>query len=55
MAIIVVFLEANQWRRGVTSLNGARPLNSNGAPKKYKIFSVSKKRKKVATFFWFFL
>ena len=42
---------------GVTSLNGARPLNSNGAPTKYKFFTVSKKqnKKKVATFFWFFL
>ena len=29
---------------GVTSLNGARPLNSNGAPTKYKIFTVSKKK-----------
>ena len=29
---------------GVTSLNGARPLNSNGAPTKYKFFTVSKKK-----------
>ena len=31
---------------GLTSLNGARPLNSNGAPTKYKKFTVSNKQKR---------
>ena len=40
------FLPLNEIRvpSGVTSLNGARSLNSNGAPTKYKNFSLQKKR-----------
>ena len=49
-----LLLGINDYRSGssgVTSLNGARPLNSNGAPTKYTIFTVSKKQKKIATLF----
>ena len=36
------------------SLNGARPLNSNSAPTKYKNFSLQQNLKKVATLLLFF-